>query len=64
MKTIKIHIQKDGSVKVETNGFAGQACENATKALEKALGTVGDRKHTDEYYVEDTTVNRMHINGN
>lgn len=63
MKTIKIHIQKDGSVKIETNGFTGQACEDATKALEKALGAADNRKHTDEYYAQNTAINHLHING-
>lgn len=64
MKEIKVHIAKDGDVKIETSGFTGQACKDATKALEKALGAVDNREYTDEYYAQDTTVNRVHINGN
>lgn len=62
MKEIKVHIAKDGAVKIETSGFTGEACKDATKALEKALGTVDNRKYTDEYYTQNTATNRLHIN--
>lgn len=35
MKTVKITIGKDGSLKTETTGFKGESCLEATKFLEK-----------------------------
>lgn len=31
-------IGKDGAVKVEANGFVGEACKEATDAFQRALG--------------------------
>ena len=38
-KTIIIDIATDGSVKIDTKGFVGAECKEATRAIEKALGT-------------------------
>jgi len=38
MKTITITITPDGETTIETKGFTGTACKDATAALEKALG--------------------------
>ena len=37
MKTITI-TNKGGAVKIETTGFAGRACQDATRDLERELG--------------------------
>jgi len=38
MKTITITISPEGETTIETKGFTGTACKDATAALEKALG--------------------------
>ncbi len=38
MKTIEITVAPDGQSKVETKGFAGPACREASKPFEQALG--------------------------
>jgi hypothetical protein len=38
MKTITITITSEGETTIETKGFVGAACKDATAALEKALG--------------------------
>jgi len=38
MKTITITISPEGETTIETKGFVGTACKDATAALEKALG--------------------------
>lgn len=38
MKTIEVIIAPDGQSRVETNGFAGSDCREASRFLEKALG--------------------------
>ena len=50
MKTIKVTIDTDGAAQVEVDGMAGKSCEDATRELEKALGTVTDRKRTADYH--------------
>ena len=40
MKTITILIDKTGQVSMQTNGFDGTACKDATIAIERGLGVV------------------------
>ena len=40
MKAITIVIDKVGQVAMQTNGFDGQSCKDATKAIERGLGLV------------------------
>ena len=46
MKTITILIDKAGQVSIQTNGFYGQHCKDATRALEQGLGIVLSDKPT------------------
>ena len=39
-----------GETKIETKGFAGNACKAASEALEKALGLKQSEKLTAEFY--------------
>lgn len=54
MEKIEITFSKTtGTAKVETSGFAGKSCTDATKFL-ASLGTVsGPVKFKGEYYEED-----------
>jgi Protein of unknown function (DUF2997) len=38
VKTIEVIITPDGKSRVETNGFTGSDCREASRFLEKALG--------------------------
>ena len=38
MKTIEITVSPNGETQVETKGFAGSECREASKFLESALG--------------------------
>lgn len=40
MKTIEITIDAKGEVVVQTKGFAGSACKEASRFIEQALGAV------------------------
>jgi hypothetical protein len=53
MKSIKITIDEDASIEVEAVGFKGKACEQATAALIKALGTTVSSKKKPEYRQEE-----------
>ncbi len=50
---IVIIFSPDGSVKVETKGFHGAGCMEASKAIEEAIGTVGATSRTGGYYDEE-----------
>ena len=50
MKIIAITIDPKGQSKVETRGFTGDECREASKFLEQALGQRIDGKLTAEFY--------------
>lgn len=52
-KQIVVTIPLDGDLSIEALGFKGDACAKATAALEKALGTPGNRTKKPEYYQQN-----------
>jgi hypothetical protein len=62
MKKIKVVVSKEGETQISTEGFTGTACKDATKQLEKALGTVTKDSNTQEFYNE-STVDQVNITG-
>ena len=50
MKTIEIVVDKDGRVTVETKGFAGASCREASRFVEEALGAPSSERMTAEFY--------------
>lgn len=40
MKAIVITVDQMGQVAMQTHGYAGQSCKDATEAFERALGLV------------------------
>lgn len=53
-KTIEVIVSPTGEAKIETRGFAGSACQQATKALEAALGLKQSETLTAEYHQSAT----------
>ena len=53
-KSIEIEVSPEGDVKIEAVGFHGKGCEQATEAIEQALGIVGSRKKKPEYNQQST----------
>ena len=54
MKSIKVVVTPEGEIIIEAIGFKGRGCENATAALEKALGVkTGGKKIMPDYYQEE-----------
>jgi hypothetical protein len=51
----EIVIDRQGNVEMKAQGFKGKACEQFTKEIEDALGTVTDRKKTYESSMVDKT---------
>jgi hypothetical protein len=50
MKTIEITIDSQGRTKLQTKGFAGAECQEASRFLEQALGQKQSEQLTAEYY--------------
>jgi hypothetical protein len=49
-KTIEIVISPSGQTRVETKGFAGNECREASEFLETALGRCSSEQLTAEFY--------------
>jgi hypothetical protein len=50
MRIIEITVDTNGQSKVETRGFTGGACREASKFIEQALGQRTDEKLTADFY--------------
>lgn len=51
------------SIKITTNGFVGEACKDATKQFQDALGVVLDDQETQEMYETEEGVERLREGG-
>ena len=58
MKVIQIIVQPDGQTRVETKGFTGAECRDASRFIEESLGKRIDEQLTSEFYAEETTRQR------
>lgn len=50
MKTIEITVSPAGQTKVETKGFTGAQCREASRFVEEALGQRTSEKLTAEFF--------------
>jgi hypothetical protein len=50
LKTIDVIVLRDGSTRVETHGFAGTQCKEASQFLEQALGLKQNEQLTADFY--------------
>ena len=55
MKRIDIIVQPDGTSRVETHGFQGASCREASRFLEQALGQVFHERPTAEFHQSAVT---------
>jgi hypothetical protein len=51
MQTIEITVSPKGEAVVQTKGFSGPSCRDASRALEKALGIVRSDAPTAEMHL-------------
>ena len=52
MRTIEIIVSHKGETRLETKGFTGASCQDASRFLEKALGQkLSDRPTADRHQV-------------
>lgn len=54
MKLIEVVVSPQGETTVQTQGYVGSDCLQATKFLEQALGVVAAERKTAEYYQTQT----------
>ena len=52
-RTLRFKIHQDGKVEETVEGFNGNACNNATKNIEDALGEVKIKNKTSEAFVSN-----------
>ena len=50
MKIIEILVSPKGETTVQTKGFTGSNCQEASKLIEQALGTKASEQMTPEFY--------------
>lgn len=53
-KIIEIIVSPKGETKVQTKGFTGSSCREASKFVEEALGTRTGEQTTGEFYQQAT----------
>lgn len=56
MKEIIMTVDTNGKTSIETKGFKGKSCLQASKFIEDTLGTSKDIQFTDAYYEFDSNV--------
>jgi hypothetical protein len=49
-RTIEVIVSPKGETRIETRGFAGSSCQQASRFLEQALGTRAAEQLTAEFY--------------
>ncbi len=62
-KTIEIVIDPTGALTLQTKGFAGASCRDASKLLEQALGTIQSDTPTAEMYQPATQAQPVRQHG-
>ena len=62
-KVIEITVTAAGETRVETKGFAGLACREASRLLEAALGRVASERLTAEFHAAAAAEVRRHEAG-
>ena len=58
-RVIEITVNPSGQVVVQTTGFAGASCQDATRLIERALGERTSESLTPEYHQAHTTPQRV-----
>jgi hypothetical protein len=54
MKTIEIIVSSKGETTVQTKGFSGGQCREASKFVEQALGQRTDERLTSEFHASQS----------
>ena len=59
MKTIEITVSPKGETKVETRGFSGGECREASRFVEQALGTRTAEQLSPEFHERQETAREL-----
>jgi len=59
LKTIEITVSPTGQTRVETKGFSGAECREASQFLETALGRRTEERLTAAFYAQETQPQRL-----
>ena len=59
MKTIDIIVAPNGQTSVQTKGFTGAECRQASEFIETALGRRTGEQLTNEFYAQDAQQQRL-----
>lgn len=54
-QTIEVTVSPKGETRIETKGFTGATCRNASRVLEAALGVRVSEQMTSEFHTTATT---------
>ena len=60
---IEVVISPQGEIRVETKGFTGSSCRQASQFLEQALGAAASEKLTAEFYQQEPAAARIQQGG-
>ena len=63
-KRIEITVDTKGNSQVETKGFTGRECVEASKFIEQALGNQTETRTTPEFFRVQATQQQQTSNGN
>ena len=63
MKRIEIVVDTKGQSKVETKGFTGNECVEASKFIEQALGQQAEMRTTPEFFYAQVDQSQNAANG-
>ena len=61
-RTLRFKIHQNGRVEETVEGFHGEACNNATKNVEDALGEVKVKNKTSEAFISNQSEKSNQIN--
>ena len=63
-RRIHVRISPEGGISVEADGFKGNGCEAATKAIEEALGKTSKRTRKPDFWRQSQRQkNRQRLGG-
>jgi hypothetical protein len=60
MRVIEVTISPTGETTVQTKGYVGGSCLQASKFLEEALGTVTGERKTNEFFEQIAVEQQQH----
>ena len=62
-RTIELVVSPKGETRIETKGFAGASCQEASRFLEQSLGCKAAEQLTDEFYQPTAQVQPLQQQG-